>query len=98
MPHADKAKQEYASSLLNEGIKYREIQQKLQDKFGSGMSNTTLQKLQKQIKEMYILKKRVRELEEEVNLWKSMYFELKEATIKRLRKNSSTKSKSKTKT
>ena len=96
MPHVDKAKQEYASSLLKKGIKYSEIQQKLQEKFGSGMSNTTLQKLQKQIKEMYVLKKRVRELEEEVNLWKSMYFELKEATIKRLRKNSSTKSKTKT--
>ncbi len=86
MPHVDKAKQEYASSLLKEGIKYQKIQLKLQKKFGSGMSNTTLQKLQKQIKEIYVLKKRVRELEEEVHLWKSMYFELKEATIKRLRK------------
>ena len=86
MPHIDKDKQEYASSLLKEGLKYQEIQLKLQKKFGSGMSNTTLQKLQRQTKETYALTKRVRELEEEVNLWKSMYFELKEATIKRLRK------------
>lgn len=90
--HLNKAKQEYASSLLKEGMKYREIQQKLQDKFGSGMSNTTLQKLQRQLKEIHILKKKVRELEEEVNLWKSLYFELKEATIKRLKKHKSVKS------
>ena len=92
MPHIDKDKQEYASSLLKEGLKYQEIQLKLQKKFGSGMSNTTLQKLQRKTKETYALTKRVRELEEEVNLWKSMYFELKEATIKRLRKKNSTKS------
>ena len=90
--HIDKDKQEYASSLLKEGLKYQEIQLKLQKKFGSGMSNTTLQKLQRKTKETYALTKRVRELEEEVNLWKSMYFELKEATIKRLRKKNSTKS------
>lgn len=90
--HLNKVKQEFATSLLKEGMKYREIQQELQKKFGSGMSNTTLQKLQKQLKEIHVLKKKVRELEEEVNLWKTLYFELKEATIKRLKKSRSIKS------
>ena len=45
MPKSSKEKQELARLLLNEGISYDQIQEELKNKYGSGMSNTTLKRL-----------------------------------------------------
>ena len=46
MGKSNQEKIEYAQQLLSADIPYREIQEYLKLRFGSGMSNTTLQKLQ----------------------------------------------------
>lgn len=74
----------FAERLLRQGKPYRIIQDKLQEKFGSGMSNTTLKNLQKKQLKMSILENRVRELEHELGIFKKMYLELKAAVKNRI--------------
>jgi hypothetical protein len=81
MPKANKEKIDYVKELLEQKTVYRDIQEKLINKFGSGMSNSTLKKMQKELDENTMLKSKIKQLEYEVNHWKSLYFELKEATL-----------------
>jgi len=74
----------FAERLLRQGKPYRIIQDKLQEKFGSGMSNTTLKTLQKKQLKMSILENRIKELEHELGIFKKMYFELKTAIKNRI--------------
>ena len=75
----------YAQQLLKQGFKYREIQEKLKEKFKSGMSNSTLTKLQAEMDENQMLKAEIQRLKNELALYKNLYQELLE-TIKH-RKN-----------
>ncbi len=80
------SKKDFAKKMLLLGIPYRVIQSKMKEKYGEGMSNNTLKKLFSQIEEIQVLKRRIRELEEETQLWKKMYFELKETMKLALRR------------
>ncbi len=80
MPKSPREKTEYAITLLSQGKTYREIQMMLVEKFGSGMSNTTLLKLQYPRPKIEDLLKRIDELEQELLLFKKLYFELVAAT------------------
>ncbi len=80
MPKSPREKTEYAITLLSQGKTYREIQMILVEKFGSGMSNTTLLKLQYPKPKIEDLLKRIDELEQELLLFKRLYFELVAAT------------------
>ncbi len=66
----------YARILLKKNYTYREIQDELKKKFDSGMSNTTLQKLQDEVNEVVNLKVEVQKLKQELALYKNLYFEL----------------------
>ena len=78
-----------AEDLLKQGKSYRFIQSQLVAKFGSGMSNTTLKNIQKRSTQMAILETRIDELEHELNLFKRLYFEVKDKLLKQIqRKNS----------
>ncbi len=57
----------------------------LAERFGSGMSNTTLLKLQFPKPKIEDLLKRIDELEQELLLFKRLYFELSTATKDKLR-------------
>lgn len=78
-----------AEDLLKQGKSYRFIQSQLVEKFGSGMSNTTLKNLQKRTTRMARLHTRIGELEHELALFKRLYFEIKALLIKRLQKKNS---------
>lgn len=76
----------YAQDLLRKGIPYRDIQNELKKKYGSGMSNTTLKNLQKEQSEIKFLKEKIEYLEDELELFKKLYFQLRKATKKKLLK------------
>ncbi len=88
MPKSPREKTEYAITLLAQGKTYREVQMMLVEKFGSGMSNTTLLKLQYPKPKIDDLLKRIDELEQELLLFKRLYFELVAATKGKLEKES----------
>jgi hypothetical protein len=71
--------QYYAKKLLQEGIPYRDIQKQLKIKFGSGFSNTTLQKLQLEVDDDEDLRSELERVRNEMFLYKKLYFELLEA-------------------
>ncbi|UYP46705.1 hypothetical protein NEF87_002990 [Candidatus Lokiarchaeum ossiferum] len=73
-----------ARQLLQLGVPYREIQATLKSKFGSGMSNTTLKKMQEKMEEAKSLREQLDRCQEERNLYKKLYFELLEAVKKKL--------------
>ena len=80
MGKSGRDKVEFAQALLKKGIPYREIQEKLKEKFGSGMSNTTLKsisRIQSQTKEQ---DEKIKRLEQELELFKRLYFELANKT------------------
>ncbi|WP_371806703.1 hypothetical protein [Candidatus Lokiarchaeum ossiferum] len=82
MAKTKKEKIEYAKKLIEEELSYDEIQKKLFKKFGSGMSNSTIKRLSEQKESIADLKKRNKELENELNLFKRLYFDLLERTEK----------------
>ena len=69
-------KVEFARKLLKIDIPYREIQSELKSRFGSGMSNTTLRKMTKEIEEITLLRKKNEKLENELTFYKNLYFDL----------------------
>ena len=85
MPKTSREKKKFAITLLDQDLSYEEIQQKLKEKFGTGMSNTTLKNLNEQSQEINFLYTKVQQLEEEVNLWKKMYFELKSVMMNKIK-------------
>ena len=64
------------------GVSYRDIQVNLKIKYGSGMSNTTLQNLHVDVKQETEREDRIQQLENELVLYKQMYFELLESVKK----------------
>ena len=77
-------KLEFARTMLRQGLGYREIQQLLKDKYGAGVSNSTLQSLQEEIDDLEILKRELERTERELALYKNLYFELLDSLKKRL--------------
>ena len=76
MPKSSKEKQELARLLLNEGISYDQIQDELKNKYGSGMSNTTLKRLTVKPERIAELEDKVNELTLDLKMYKKMYYEL----------------------
>ena len=87
MGKKDPEKIAFAEDLMEQGIPYRQIQEQLKEKFGTGMSNNTLNKLQQQKSEIIELKKELTQTKEELTLFKKLYFELLAATKKRLKES-----------
>ena len=85
MPKLRKQRKDFVKQLMQNDYNYDQIQEKLKEKFGTGMSNTTLQRIKSEMQEITFLKKEIQHLQEEVQLWKNLYFELKDATIKKIR-------------
>ena len=69
---------EYAQQLLCADIPYREIQEYLKLRFGSGMSNTTLQNLQETRDEIGRLQEELKRCNHQLELYKRLYHELLE--------------------
>jgi len=69
-------KKEYVRKLLHAGIPYREIQDHLKIRFGSGMSNTTLKTMALETDEILNLRKNFIETKKELEMYKELYFEL----------------------
>ncbi|QEE16787.1 hypothetical protein DSAG12_02617 [Promethearchaeum syntrophicum] len=86
MVKSSKEKLDLTRKLLQMGLSYRDIQEKLRLQFGSGVSNTTLIKLQKKNDEVSQLRKENDQLREELALFKKLYFELLALTKKRMEK------------
>jgi len=82
---SSKEKIDLAETLLSKGIPYRKIQEELKKKFGSGMSNNTLKTLQSSQSRVNILEERIEFLEDELALFKKLYFQLRKATKERLK-------------
>ena len=87
MVKSSKEKLDTAKKLLLQGAPYREIQKKLNDQYGSGVSNSTLIKLQKKNDEIQLLKLENFQLKEELALFKKLYFELLAATKNKMEKD-----------
>ena len=85
MPKSSKEKQELARLLLNEGISYDQIQEELKNKYGSGMSNTTLKRLTVEPERIKELEDKVKELALELKMYKKMYYELLEVVKERIK-------------
>ena len=86
MGKSSQKKIDYAKSLLKEGIPYLTIQERLKANFGNGMSNTTLNKLQKHIFSSKVKDDKIQELERELTLFKKLYFELLDKVKEKLEK------------
>ncbi|OLS14741.1 MAG: hypothetical protein RBG13Loki_1611 [Promethearchaeota archaeon CR_4] len=78
MGKSSQEKINFVYKLLKEGIPYRDIQTKLKDKFGNGISNTTLIRINARVLRDQTLEVRIQQLEEELALFKRLYFELLE--------------------
>lgn len=72
----------FTKRLLVMGVSYRDIQVNLKIKYGTGMSNTTLQNLHVEVKHESHRQDRIKQLETELVLYKQMYFELLESVKK----------------
>jgi hypothetical protein len=66
----------HARKLIKIQLPYREIQQELKNRFGSGMSNSTLRKIATEIDEITFLRQKVGKLEGELQFFKNLYFDL----------------------
>ncbi len=69
---------QYAMDLIRKGLTYREIQNKLNLKFGSSISNSTIKKLNRKIEEEYSKDAEIARLKKELEVFKKLYFELLE--------------------
>lgn len=78
MGKSSQEKIEYAQQLLRADIPYREIQEYLKLRFGSGMSNTTLRKLQDEHDEINRLREDLKRSNYQLDLYKRLYHELLE--------------------
>ncbi|MHA1522190.1 MAG: hypothetical protein ACTSRK_18595 [Promethearchaeota archaeon] len=75
----------FAKSLLKIGVPYREVQTNLKIKFGSGMSNTTLQKMMEEEEETRHCEQKLQKCEENLQLYKQLYFDLLDAMKKKMK-------------
>ena len=86
MAKSSEKKINFAKEMLRIGVPYRQIQLNLRIKYGSGMSNTTLQNLFDEISIEREREDRISQLERELAQYKRMYFELLE-TMKKMMQN-----------
>ncbi len=75
----------FARNLLKIGVPYREVQTNLKIKFGSGMSNTTLQKMMEVEEETRHCEQKLQKCEEDLRLYKQLYFDLLDAMKKKMK-------------
>lgn len=68
----------FVEFLLKCGYSYREIQEFLKQRYGAGMSNTTIQSIQERIHSNTELYKTLKKCRSELKLYKKLYFEVKE--------------------
>ena len=78
MGRSSREKIEYAKKLVGDGLLYEEIQKKLKDRYGSGMSNTTLKRMRENKSKIEDHSKRIGQLESQLTMFKKIYFEMKE--------------------
>ena len=84
MPKSPKEKQEFARSLLQQGISYAQIQEELKMRYGTGMSNSTLQRLIVESDRIRELENQVKEISLEAKMYKKMYYELLDAVKEKI--------------
>ena len=75
---SSREKIEYAKKLVGDGLVYEEIQKKLKDRYGSGMSNSTLKRMRENKSKIEDHSKRIGQLESQLTVFKKFYLELKE--------------------
>ena len=86
MGKSSQAKLDYVKSLLQAGIPYRDIQDRLKQLFGSGVSNTTLQNLVSEIEQEGDVTRQLEQCQQELALYKKLYFEMLTAMKEKLGK------------
>ena len=74
----DQNKNEFAKILLRQGLSYREIQLKLRNLFGAGISNSTIKSLQDEIINIIDYKELYFDCKKELQLYKNLYNQLLE--------------------
>ena len=84
MPKSSKEKQQVARELLEQGISYSQIQNRLKQEFGTGMSNSTLQRLAVENDRIRELEQQVSELNIELKMYKKLYYELLDVVKEKL--------------
>jgi hypothetical protein len=84
MPKSSKEKHEFARLLLQEGISYAQIQEEMKIKYGTGMSNSTLQRIIVETSRIKELEDQVSEMAMELKMYKKMYYELLDAVKERI--------------
>ncbi|MHA1745916.1 MAG: hypothetical protein ACTSWW_07940 [Promethearchaeota archaeon] len=84
MPKSSKEKHEFARILLQEGISYAQIQEEMKIKYGTGMSNSTLQRLIVETSRIKELEDQVSEMALELKMYKKMYYDLLDAVKERI--------------
>ena len=82
MGRSSREKIDFAKLLIEKDLPYTEIQKKLIEQYGSGMSNSTIKNLAKKKEEVGDLKMKIKDLERELSLFKRLYFDLLEKTEK----------------
>ena len=99
MPRTLPSKEDFAKRLLQIDVPYRDVQIILRNKYGSGLSNNTMQELKDQVIDLESLNKELQELRKlkplveevdtlrtELETYKRMYFELMETLRETLQK------------
>ena len=76
MGKSSQEKIDYAITLLKIGKTFRDIQKQLKNKFGSSMSFSTLTKLKDISAKNTEESAKIKQLEQELTLFKRLYFEL----------------------
>ena len=76
MGKSSQEKIDYAITLLKMGKTFRDIQKQLKNKFGSSMSFSTLTKLKDISAKNTEESAKIKQLEQELTLFKRLYFEL----------------------
>ena len=69
-------KKDYVKKLLKADVPYKEIQELLKHRFGSGMSNTTLKKLAEEENVIERLRAELQKTKDQLVLFKQLYFDI----------------------
>jgi DNA-binding transcriptional MerR regulator len=69
-------KKEFVKKMLKADVPYKEIQELLKHKFGSGMSNTTLKKLAEEENVIERLQAELQKTKDQLVLFKKLYFDI----------------------
>ncbi|UYP44947.1 hypothetical protein NEF87_001232 [Candidatus Lokiarchaeum ossiferum] len=89
MADNNEEKIEFARKLLKVGMSYRDIQLNLKLKFGSALSNTTIKKIVIVNEENENWKAKFEKSQEELAVYKNLYFEMLKVLKSKLNKDDS---------